>query len=293
MLHRLLACPLRLLLPLVTTGLMTACASTPQPPAAEPEAYLDRQAARVSTEGTALLGDGCVISDKPGRDDAVIRDVSIRIGEAAADGLRRVLEDAGATPQQIRQPGFCAGAEAIDPDRRIRVSETERKSVRRQRVSDTFLAPDNPDRVLAEYRLMDSVKRTALSDTRREYGARPLALDTADLALLRSSYDSPLIWVYRVFGVAVDERAAARARYSQRSSFDRFAIQPDGVSESGEILNQDEEDSYGYVVALVDLSDGDMLWYKRSTENNGDPRQPERFYQSWAQRAMRPFYPRP
>ena len=280
------------LLVLTLSGLVAGCAATPQQPAAEPEAYLDQQAQRVESEGVALLGDGCVISDKPGRDDAVIRNLSIRIGEAAADGLRRVLEDAGAPPQQLRQPGFCAGAKPVEADRRIRISETERKPVRRRRVSDTFIATDATDRILAEYRLMDRVKQTALQDTRTEYGARPLELADADLATLRDHYDSPLLWVYRVYGVAVDERAATRARYGQRSSFDRFAPTPDGVSESGEILNQDEEDSYGYVVGLVDLSNGDMLWYKRSTDNVGDPRQPELFYQSWARRAMRPFYPR-
>lgn len=282
----------RIAVTLTALTLATGCATTPQGPDTDPETYLNNQASRVEAEGTALLGDGCVISDKPGRDDAVIRDASIRIGEAAADGLRRVLEDAGAAPQQVRQPGFCAGTESVDPDRRIRISETERKFVRRERVRDTFLSTDDIDRTLAEYRLMDAVKRTALADSRTDYGARPLELVATDLEQLQAHYDSALLWVYRVFGVAVDTRAAAQARFGRRSSFDRFSPAPDGVSESGEIQNQDEEDSYGYVVGLVDLSSGDMLWYKRSTENRGDPRKPEVFYQSWARRAMQPFYPR-
>ena len=42
----------------------------------------------------------------------------------------------------------------------------------------------------------------------------------------------------------------------------------------------------------IDLNSGDMLWFKRSTKNLGDPRTPEVFYQSWANKALKPFFPR-
>ena len=88
----------------------------------------------------------------------------------------------------------------------------------------------------------------------------------------------------------MDHRAARQASY-QTSSFSRFGGTT-LVNEDGDVSNQDEEDAYGYVVALVDLKAGTMLWYKRSTGNRGNPRLPETFYQSWAVQALKPFYPR-
>lgn len=267
------------------------CTTTPDGPTVDPDDYLDALAQRARTEQTVLIGDGCIISDQPGREDVIIHDASIRIGEAAADGLRRALEDHRAAPARNRLPGYCAGTESVDPDRRIRIAETERRAHRNRRVRDTFIGDREESVSVAYYRLLDQVRRRVLSDSSTEYGARALELPETTLETLRTDADAELAWVYRVFGIAVDHRAAAQARFGT-NSFSRFGSSQDGVTEDGQILNQDDEDSYGYVVALVDLSNGDLLWYKRSINNFGDPRSPEVFYQSWARKALKPLFPR-
>jgi hypothetical protein len=271
--------------------ILSGCVTAPTGPEVDPEDYLDALAQRARSEATVLIGDGCVISDQPGRDDIVIRDASIQIGKAAADGLQRAMEGHRAAPVAGILPGFCAGAEALDADRRVRIADTETRFHRNKRVRDSFLGDRDEALSLHYYQLLERVKRRALSDSRAEYGARALELPDTTLEQIRSDAGTELAWVYRVFGIAVDDRAAARARFGT-NSFSRFGTGQDGVSEDGRILNQDDEDTYGYVVALIDLNSGDMLWFKRSTKNLGDPRTPEVFYQSWANKALKPFFPR-
>lgn len=268
--------------------LLTACATTESDgPSADD--YLGDLAQRVSANGAAVVGDGCVISDKPGRRDVIVRDASVTIGEAAADGLTRTLSDNNAGPAPQPSPVFCAGTEAIELDRRVRIGDEVRDRGRNLPLSDTVLTDIDDTTAIAWMHLLDRVKTVALSDTSSTYGARALDLPEGTAETLAGVLDHELVWVYRVFGIAVDDAAAAQARFGT-STFDGFG--PSNVNEDGSIRNQDEEDSFGYVVALVDLPAGEILWYKRSTNNNGDPRSPERFYRSWAMQALTPFYPR-
>ncbi len=80
--------------------ILSGCVTAPTGPEVDPEDYLDALAQRARSEATVLIGDGCVISDQPGRDDIVIRDASIQIGKAAADGAGR-----GAAHAAPRQEG--------------------------------------------------------------------------------------------------------------------------------------------------------------------------------------------
>lgn len=258
----------------MATGLlMTACASSPTPDLR----YLDQQRAKTMAQPQGLLIDTCVVRDVLTPNDHVVWSSTRRSQELAEASLRTALADRGADLTGRSLLTVCAQSMSRTADRWARAAGDD------IRTDPPPWAERNTKAEILAVRSLQSAVQSTIQAADAQYRQRAIALEPAAAQVLRQRLNADRIWVLALAGIDVSP-----GKKISKPAMGSLLIFPVLIlgRDLAQIADKDKE---RYVLALVDLNDRTLIWWKRSrwwpTETNFGVR----YDQAWARRALEPL----
>lgn len=269
---------------------LTACATV----SPEQRAHLDAEALRLQGHPAALVTDGCILRDRLGDGDFVLRNASVEVGQAIARSAEQVLAEQG-LPLSKKVTPFVCGVALLEKDNQpVAVADTvddeTRDRVDLPIVLDDRLAADAD--LVAGYRaLLESAVKAPATPAAKAGVAPPqlttqLALDDAMVTRLKAEFGTSTVWVARVAGAQVS--AGKSIGYGMLTGLGS-AILSGGTY----IVTSQPISGSGMDLVLIDLDDKRVRWKKSLSQQPGDPSKTESYDMAWARNMFDPLFPKP